>query len=117
MFEGEGTQVNTNKYVPIKKRFVDGLFVVASNEMPDIENSKHNYNKSQWSPMESRMNLVTLYESHDGKTEFPYSAFDLACALKHLVEHPKFSFPKVVKNDNMGEALDGIFYNRKKTEW
>ena len=61
------------------------------------------------------MNLVTLGESHDGKTEFPYSAFDLACALKHLVEHPEFSFPKVVKNDNMRDALEGLLYKRNKT--
>jgi hypothetical protein len=38
-----------------------------------------------WKPMLCRMEMVTLTKGFDGKTNFPYSAAQLAAALTQMI--------------------------------
>jgi len=71
------------------------------------------FHESQWKPMEARMNMVIMGEEFDGKTDFPYSCLDLACALQHMVQNPKITFPAEPR-DCMYEALKSTNYKKPK---
>ena len=66
--------------------------------------------------MEARFNMVFMgEEGFDGKTEFPYSILDLACALQYMVENPDFFFP-VEPHDSNFDSLMAPNNKRQKTE-
>ena len=54
-------------------------------------------------------------EGFDGKTEFPYSILDLACALQYMVDHPDIFFPAEPKDFNF-DNLNSPNNKRQKTE-
>ena len=60
LFEGRGAQVSTNKFVPYGRRMKDGLFLIASNELPMCSNIDHKDYEKEWDPFMARCKLVDL---------------------------------------------------------
>ena len=86
IFEGAGAQVETGKYIPHGRKMVDGLFIVASNELPMAEDTDHIAHRTEWLPFMARCDLVRLdgagiVYTHD----FPYDTSVLAKAIQHSI--------------------------------
>ena len=88
IFEGKGGQVSSNKHVAFSRQMVDGLFLIASNELPMCATFNHTLHKTEWEPFTSRCEMVEMPEANvqPGTKEFPYTAKILAGALKYLTE-------------------------------
>lgn len=93
IFEGKGGYVSNNKHIKFKRQMIDGLFLVASNELPMCADSilNHTLYKTEWEPFTSRCAIVEMGEDEerDGNIAFPYTARVLAGALKHLTAEYK----------------------------
>ena len=84
LFEGKGAQVSTNKFAPYGRKMKNGLFLIASNEIPMCSAINHASYETQWKPFMARCQLVELKEDDIiCQPEFPYTAAVLARALKH----------------------------------
>ena len=87
IFEGKGGIVSNNKHIKFKRQMVDGLFLVASNELPMCAVYDHTLNKTESEPFTSRCEMVEMGEDNiqKGTKDFPYTASVLAGALKHFI--------------------------------
>ena len=83
---------------------VDGLFLVASNELPMCSFENDAMYKTEWEPFTSRCEIVKMEEKDvkSGKTKFPYTVEILAKALLHLNEENPVEVD--IENDSHQES-------------
>ena len=88
---------------------VDGLFLVASNELPMCSVINHAMYKTEWEPFTSRCEIVETLETDFkcGTTKFPYTVDMLAKALRYLSDDSPVKVA-IEKNDSHKEIHEDL---------